>query len=274
MERRAWKAAAKASVRSARGNPKQVTLIFLLAVVGMIAAEWALSLLADNPGSGGQYLSQALSAETRAYILVFLISLVFQFLLVLLAVGYGAMALSISREEPFSLDTLLTGFRLWSRGTLLYVYLSVLIGLLSSLLSLPASYVLTGLYMAEIVSENLLIVLITVFTLLAMVVLSYRYRMVWFLLLDGPEKPVRQLVTEAKQCNRPFRWRLFLLDLSFLPWIALCLLTCGVLFIWKLPYITATYAHAYQDVLTDWEQRKRRMEALKEEQRQRFQMMN
>jgi uncharacterized membrane protein len=39
--------------------------------------------------------------------------------------------------------------------------------------------------------------------------------------------------------------QLFLLDLSFLPWLVLCACTGGILLIWKLPYIVTTYAHAY-----------------------------
>ena len=173
----------------------------------------------------------------------------------------------MSREEDFGNDTLLDGFRIWSRCILLYVYLSVLLGLWSGLASLPVSYLVTALYLAGIVTEDMMVTVLMGFMALAMVVLSYRYRMAYFILLDDPEKPVRQIVTEAKNLNKIHRWRLFQMDVSFLPWALLCSLTCGVLLIWKLPYMAAAYAHAYAFMRDDYEIREQRLDALLEEQR-------
>ena len=111
---------------------------------------------------------------------------------------------------------------------------------------------------------------VTLFSMLPIAVISYRYRMVYFLLLDQPETPVRVLASKAAAMNRPHRISLFLLDLSFAPWVLLCLLTCGILFVWKLPYMAATYAHAYAFMEKDYEARQQRMEALLEAQKKRM----
>ena len=194
MDRRQLKNEAKQSVRGARGSTKLTTLVCLLAVGLLALAEWGLTLLAERSAGGSQYLSQALSAQSRSYALVMLVSLVFQFLLILLFAGYFSFALRLSRNEFFSMDVL----------------------------------------------------------------------------LDGPEKSVRQIISEAKAINQTHRWQLFVLDLSFLPWLLLCSLTCGVLLIWKLPYLAATYAHAYRHMLDDYAIRQRRMEELLAEQQERF----
>ncbi len=271
MDRKALKAAAKESVAHARGNSKLVTGVFLVAVVLMGVLEWGLTVLVERaPANGAHYLSQAVSTETRTYVLVTVVSLIFQFLLLLTALGYGAVSLRLGRDRDFSLDTLLEGFRMWSRGVLLYVYISLLVGLLASLVSLPVSYVLSGLLLAGYLSEGMVFNLLAVYTLLAMAVISYRYRMVYFLLLDQPETPVRVLASKAAAMNRPHRISLFLLDLSFAPWVLLCLLTCGILFVWKLPYMAATYAHAYAFMEKDYEARQQRMEALLEAQKKRM----
>ena len=70
--------------------------------------------------------------------------------------------------------------------------------------------------------------------------------------------------------NTPRRGELVLMDLSFVPWALLCTLTCGVLLIWKLPYMVCTYAHAYRYMLEDYGVRQQRMEQLLAEQRERF----
>ena len=55
--------------------------------------------------------------------------------------------------------------------------------------------------------------------------------------------------------------------MSFIPWILLCLLTLGILAVWKLPYITATYAHCYNYMVEDFNQRQARLQELLDQQR-------
>lgn len=270
MNRRELKTTAKQSVRNARGSVKPVTLALILSVLALTALEWAVTMLSERSGGGTHYLSQAISAQTRAYVIVALVSLIFQFLLVLLAVGYQALSLRLSRNEEFSMDILLEGFRVWGRAVLLYLYISVILGLWAAILSMPPSYVLAGLYMSGSVSEDMMFLLMSGYMALVMLILSYRYRMAYFILLDSPEKSIRQIITEAKAITQTHRWQLFLLDLSFVPWLLLCVLTCGVLLIWKLPYLAATYAHAYRHMLDDYAIRQRRMEELLAEQQERF----
>ena len=51
------------------------------------------------------------------------------------------------------------------------------------------------------------------------------------------------------------------------PWYLLCLLTLVILFIWKLPYLSATYAHAYNYMVEDFTQRQARLQAILDQQR-------
>ncbi|MBQ9270164.1 MAG: DUF975 family protein [Oscillospiraceae bacterium] len=270
MDRRQLKNEAKQSVRGARGSTKLTTLVCLLAVALLALAEWGLTLLVEHTAGESHYLSQALSAQSRSYALLVLVSLVFQLLLILLFAGYYSFALRISRNESFSMGVLLDGFRIWQKPVLLYLYISVLQALWSIVFSMPASYVLTALFLSDAISESVMLTLLMGYVSLVMFIVSYRYRMAWFVLLDGPEKSIRQIIGEAKAINQTHRWQLFVLDLSFLPWLLLCGLTCGVLLIWKLPYIAATYAHVYRHMLDDYAIRQQRMEELLAEQQERF----
>ena len=96
---------------------------------------------------------------------------------------------------------------------------------------------------------------------------TYRYRMAQYVLLDNPQLSIRQVLARTKAINKVHRWELFLLDLSFVPWYLLCLLTLGILFIWKLPYLSATYAHAYNYMVEDFTQRQARLQAILDQQR-------
>ena len=267
MDRKALKNAARQSVAQARGNPKRITLIFVLAQVVLVALEWGLIELIDRSASHTQYLSQALSAETRRYVLMMVVSLVCQMVMILTAMGYAGFALDISRGDEVSPRTLLDGFRFWSRTILLYLMTSILLGVWATLFSMPASYLLSALYLYGMLDENLLMSLMTLVAIVVMFLVSYRYRMAWFLFLDNPRQPVRLILTRAKLLTKTHRLELFALDLSFVPWLLLCVLTCGVLLIWKLPYIAATYAHAYSALQADWEKRQQKLEEFREQQR-------
>ena len=268
MDRKALKDAAKVSVDQAKGNPKTVTLICLGALLVLVLSEWGLTRLIDSMNTHSHYLSQSLSAETRSYVLMMVVSLVCQLAAILVTMGYASFALALSRGKAFSPDTLLDGFRLWSRTILLYLYTSVLLSLWATLLSMPVSYLLSALYLTGAVNEEQLMMLLLICVSLVMFLMSYRYRMAWFLFLDDPAQPIAQVITRAKLLTKTHRFQLFLLDLSFLPWFLLCLLTCGVLLIWKMPYFAATYAHAYQRLLEDADRRQKHMEEVLEQQRQ------
>ncbi|MDQ0062538.1 DUF975 family protein [Paenibacillus harenae] len=77
------------------------------------------------------------------------------------------------------------------------------------------------------------------------IVKSYAYSMVPFILADNPNIGYRRAVDLSKQMTRGHKFRIFVLDLSFLGWILLGLLVffIGVLFV--MPYINATKAELY-----------------------------
>ncbi|MBQ4038554.1 MAG: DUF975 family protein, partial [Bacteroidaceae bacterium] len=45
------------------------------------------------------------------------------------------------------------------------------------------------------------------------------------------------------------------LGLTFIGWILLSIFTCGILFLWVLPYMNATFAHYYEYVKEEYEKR-------------------
>lgn len=77
------------------------------------------------------------------------------------------------------------------------------------------------------------------------IVKSYAYSLVPFLLADNPNLGYRRAVDLSNQMTRGHKFRMFVLDLSFLGWILLGLLACciGVLFV--APYINAAKAELY-----------------------------
>lgn len=77
------------------------------------------------------------------------------------------------------------------------------------------------------------------------IVKSYAYSMVPYILADNPNIGYRRAVELSKEMTRGHKFRIFVLDLSFLGWILLgiVVLFVGVLFV--MPYIYATKAELY-----------------------------
>ena len=76
-------------------------------------------------------------------------------------------------------------------------------------------------------------------------VASYRYSMAYFALMNDPSLTASQALEVSKQITGGHKMELFILDLSFFGWHLLCSMTFGILYIWKLPYIQTTKAHAF-----------------------------
>ena len=78
------------------------------------------------------------------------------------------------------------------------------------------------------------------------IVKGYSYRMVPYILADHPELSGTQVIPLSRQMMRGNKWRTFVLDLSFLGWEILSLLTLGILGIFYVgPYKRCTDAELY-----------------------------
>ncbi|MFF2885836.1 DUF975 family protein [Paenibacillus sp. NPDC057967] len=77
------------------------------------------------------------------------------------------------------------------------------------------------------------------------IVKSYAYSMVPFILANNPNIGFKRSVELSNQMTRGHKFRIFVLDLSFLGWIFLGLLACGIGVLFVMPYINATKAELY-----------------------------
>ncbi len=77
----------------------------------------------------------------------------------------------------------------------------------------------------------------------------YSYRMVPYVLADNPEMSALEAITESRRLMNGSKFRTFLLDLSFIGWILLELITCGIVGVfWVNPYLYSTEAQLYLEL--------------------------
>ena len=111
-----------------------------------------------------------------------------------------------------------------------------------------SKYVLSGLLV------GLLVGLIAIPTLaIGAIILGLAYAMVPFVIRDNKEMGVREVLRTSRMMMRGHKWQLFILELTFIGWALLCILSLGIGLLWLTPYMTATYAHFYEDVKAEYE---------------------
>lgn len=69
-----------------------------------------------------------------------------------------------------------------------------------------------------------------------------------FILKDDPDISAADAMKKSVAMMNGHKMELFWLELSFIGWLLLCLLTFGLGFLVLVPYVTATIAHYYEDL--------------------------
>ena len=77
---------------------------------------------------------------------------------------------------------------------------------------------------------------------------AYSYAMTPYILKDNPEMKNNAAIEESMRMMDGHKLELFLLDLSFIGWAILSLLTCCIGFLWLVPYMNMARVNFYEDL--------------------------
>ncbi|MBQ9443358.1 MAG: DUF975 family protein [Lachnospiraceae bacterium] len=81
------------------------------------------------------------------------------------------------------------------------------------------------------------------------IIKSYSYMMVPYILLDEPELSGKEVITRSREMMNGHKWRAFLMDLSFIGWMFLSFITCGLVGIfYEKPYRMSAKAALYHEL--------------------------
>ncbi len=81
------------------------------------------------------------------------------------------------------------------------------------------------------------------------IVKMYSYKMVPYIIKDNPELSATEVITRSREMMNGNKWKAFLLDLSFIGWILLSIITLGIAaFFWVGPYVYSTEAALYLEL--------------------------
>ena len=80
------------------------------------------------------------------------------------------------------------------------------------------------------------------------IIKAYSYSMSGFIMAENPEMSAKEAMTVSIDMMKGNKWRLFCMEISFIGWGLLSVLTLGIGFLWLSPYMNAAYAAFYDDV--------------------------
>jgi uncharacterized membrane protein len=92
---------------------------------------------------------------------------------------------------------------------------------------------------------NLYVFLWSLLLIIPGIIKSYQYRMVPYLITEDPSLTTEQALELSRRMTEGEIGAMFVLDLSFIGWSLLAILTFGIGFLFLAPYIEATQAQLY-----------------------------
>lgn len=106
---------------------------------------------------------------------------------------------------------------------------------------------------SRVVPTNLLMFVIilglSIITLgIAGIIFGYAYSMVPYLLKDYPELSPIKVLRASREMMKGHKWEYFVLQLSFIGWVILSIMTCMLGYIFLEPYMATTNAYYYEDL--------------------------
>ncbi|MGN1031020.1 MAG: DUF975 family protein [Butyricicoccaceae bacterium] len=108
-----------------------------------------------------------------------------------------------------------------------------------------------GCFIIVLVTSVVIGVFATLWTLLLIIpgiIAMYRYRMAMYIIHDDPEVGIMESIRKSKRMMVGHKMDLFVLDLSFIGWGLLCVITLGIACLYVIPYYMTTQAAFYDSI--------------------------
>ena len=177
------------------------------------------------------------------YISTFLIELIAG----ILATGLVRFYLNIACNQPHTINDVFYSFSHETNKAVILAFFKTLIGLVPFLPFYIASYIYT---FQKNQTLFILSILLFILGLAVFIFLNLIFSQIYYLLIDLPSYTPVKLMHLSARLMKGNLARLFYLELSFIPLYLLSIISCGIGFLWVIPYSLATKANYYLDLMS------------------------
>ena len=179
--------------------------------------------------------------------------------------GYERFNLSLVDGETPTIKSLFCGFSPVYFKTVLLRVLRFLLDLIASIPMIAAGTATIFLFLPavrEAVSGTaisaasfaligialLILSLASIASSILSIIINLRYGFAFVILSEYPELSAVEALQKSASLMRGNKWKLFCLNFSFIGWILLSVLSCGIGFIWITPYMNVANIAFYDEV--------------------------
>ena len=135
-----------------------------------------------------------------------------------LSLGMTMVYLDVTYGDPVEISTLFKGFTMTWKAIKLFLWMLLFIYLWMLLLIIPG------------------------------IIAGYSYSMAYYILAENPDMKAKEALTESKIIMKGHKWEFFVLQLSFILWGLLCIVTLGIAAIYVSPYQQLTFTNFYHNI--------------------------
>ncbi len=184
-------------------------------------------------------------------VIYYLISFIISVLSGLFTSGITYFYLKLICGRPVSAADVFYGFRLFPDKTIIiYAWISILTYIALLPMTIISFQINTDPGNSAVM-ESLMFpyALAIIFYGVVSVIVSLFYSQALFLLHDFPQYSAKELLTMSRKLMIGHKGRMFYIYVSFIPLFLLSLLSCCIALLWVIPYMNATFAEFYLDII-------------------------
>jgi len=135
-----------------------------------------------------------------------------------MTLGITIFFLNVSRSQEFKIEQIFKGFNRFATALAAYFFMQLFIFLWALLFIIPG------------------------------IIAALSYSMTFYILADNNSIGGREAIKMSKEMMKGNKMKLFLLQIRFIGWALLCILTLGIGFLWLFPYVSVSIAKFYDDI--------------------------
>lgn len=98
--------------------------------------------------------------------------------------------------------------------------------------------------------QGLFIFLWSLLLIIPGIIKSLSYSQTFYILKEHPELSAMEAIAESRKRMSGLKWKFFILNLSFIGWGILSIITLGIGFFWLIPYTSTTLAAFYDEYIS------------------------
>lgn len=179
-------------------------------------------------------------------IIYYLVSFIISLFLGIFASGRAYLYLKVACRQNISVGDIFYGFRVHPDKALIIQLTLTLI----TYISMTPMMIFNHLFVHT--QSAVYMLLMSIFTIIGsaiMIIASLILSQAFYLLQDFPQYSAKELLKMSAQIMKGHKGRLFYLQISFVPLYLLGILSCCIAFLWIVPYMNATMANFYMDLM-------------------------